>query len=94
MSHRCQVPRYKEGPGRANRVGGGRVEVGQQAGSRPMVQSIGNRLPKACSNKSARVVPTAPVQVSGPATGAVGAVAGQRYCNSSARFESGGPFVS
>ena len=52
----------KEGPGRANRVGGAPVEVGQQAGSWPMVLSIGNRLSRACSNKSARVVPTAPVQ--------------------------------
>ena len=94
MSHRCKAPRYKEGPGRANSVGGGRVEVGQQAGSWPMMRSIGNRLPTACSNKSARVVPTAPVQVSWPATGAVWAVAAKRSGNSSARFESGDPSVS
>ena len=53
-----------------------RLGGGGSAGSWLMVLSIGNRLSRACSNKSARVVPTAPVQGlrPGPSLPNVGAI--------------------
>ena len=79
--------RYKEGPGRVNRVDGSRVEEGRQAGSWPMVRRLATDGPLACSNTVCWRRPDGSGPGSSPATGAVWAVAASHLCNSPARFD-------